>query len=160
MLSLADVLELPVVRRALPELVTGGVGCELRWAHVIEMRDPDDLLKGGELVLTTGLGAGNEPGHQSAWISSLLDQRGDPGPLMRRLVAGPDPGGQHELAALEQIIGIAHLDHVRPAQLAIDAARDQLRQGTPDHRQLEHIRETQHDALSIMMAQRPTDRPL
>src|SRR3954453_4799889 len=26
-------------------------------AHVIEMPDPDDLLKGGELVLTTGLGA-------------------------------------------------------------------------------------------------------
>ena len=29
----------------------------VRWAHVIEMPDPDDLLKGGELVLTTGLGA-------------------------------------------------------------------------------------------------------
>jgi hypothetical protein len=83
---------------------------------------------------------------------ALLDQRGDPGPLMRRLVAGADPGGQDELAALEQIVGIAHLDHVRPAQLAVDAARDQLRQGTPDHRQLEHIREAQHDALSIMMA--------
>ena len=74
MLSLADVLELPVVRRALPELVTGGVDGELRWSHVIEMRDPDDLLKGGELVLTTGLGAGDEPGHQAAWISSLLEQ--------------------------------------------------------------------------------------
>ena len=35
-----------------------GLDRELRWAHVIEMPDPDDLLKGGELVLTTGLGAG------------------------------------------------------------------------------------------------------
>src|SRR4051812_25085205 len=74
MLSLADVLELPVVRRALPEVVTGEVACELRWAHVIEMRDPDDLLKGGELVLTTGLGAGDDPAHQRAWIASLIDQ--------------------------------------------------------------------------------------
>src|ERR1051325_2221351 len=74
MLSLADVLELPVIRRALPELVTGDPGCELRWAHVIEMRDPDDLLKGGELVLTTGLGAGDEAAHQATWIESLIAQ--------------------------------------------------------------------------------------
>ena len=60
MLSLANVLDLPVVRRALPEVVIGDgtLGREIRWAHVIEMPDPDDLLKGGELVLTTGLGAG------------------------------------------------------------------------------------------------------
>ncbi len=74
MLSLADVLELPVIRRALPELITGGGDCELRWAHVIEMRDPDDLLKGGELVLTTGLGAGDDPAHQATWIESLIGQ--------------------------------------------------------------------------------------
>ena len=74
MLSLAEVLELPVVRRALPELLTGDPGCELRWAHVIEMPDPDDLLKGGELVLTTGLGAGAEPAHQAAWVGSLIAQ--------------------------------------------------------------------------------------
>ena len=62
MLSLADVLDLPVVRRALPEMVIGdgSLAREIRWAHVIEMPDPDDLLKGGELVLTTGLGAGEE----------------------------------------------------------------------------------------------------
>src|SRR4051794_34989791 len=76
MLSLADVLELPVVRRALPEVVVGdaGLGREVRWAHVIEMPTPDDLLKGGELVLTTGLGAGSEPAHQAAWTASLVGQ--------------------------------------------------------------------------------------
>src|SRR3954451_2562438 len=76
MLSLADVLELPVVRRALPEVVVGdaGLGREVRWAHVIEMPTPDDLLKGGELVLSTGLGAGREPAHQAAWTASLVGQ--------------------------------------------------------------------------------------
>lgn len=74
MLSLADVLELAVVRRALPELVTGEADRELRWAHVIEMRDPDDLLKGGELVLTTGLGAGDVASHQAVWTESLISQ--------------------------------------------------------------------------------------
>src|ERR1041384_5799743 len=73
MLSLADVLELPVVRRALPEVLVGDadLGRESRWAHVIEMPDPDDLLKGGELVLTTGLGAREDP---AAWTASLVEQ--------------------------------------------------------------------------------------
>src|SRR3954467_14764209 len=73
MLTLAEVLELPVVRRGLPEVAGGreAVGGALRWAHVIEMPDPSDLLKGGELVLTTGLGARDEPG---GWTASLLEQ--------------------------------------------------------------------------------------
>jgi purine catabolism regulator len=76
MLTLAQVLELPVVRRALPEVIAGeeGLDRELRWAHVIEMADPSDLLKGGELVLTTGIGAGTRERDQSRWIASLLEQ--------------------------------------------------------------------------------------
>src|SRR4051812_30348264 len=76
MLSLADVLNLPVVRRAPPGGVVGGAGPgrEGRWAHVIEMPEPDDLLKGGELVLTTGLGAGADPAHQAAWTATLVAQ--------------------------------------------------------------------------------------
>ncbi|WP_170179485.1 PucR family transcriptional regulator [Solirubrobacter pauli] len=69
-------LELPVVRRALPEVVVGDAALDrqIRWAHVIEMPDPDDLLKGGELVLTTGLGPAGDPVHQTAWTRSLVDQ--------------------------------------------------------------------------------------
>src|SRR4051794_2171272 len=76
MLTLAQVLELPVVRRALPEVIAGeeGLDRELRWAHVIEMADPSDLLKGGELVLTTGIGAGTRERDQTRWIASLLEQ--------------------------------------------------------------------------------------
>ncbi len=76
MLRLKDVLELPVFRRALPELIAGaeGVDRELRWAHVIEMADPSDLLKGGELVLTTGMGAGERERDQARWIASLIQQ--------------------------------------------------------------------------------------
>src|SRR5829696_2324814 len=76
MLTLAEVLELPVVRRGLPEVVAGEalLERELRWAHVIEMPDPDDLLKGGELVLTTALGAGTRADGQRAWIASVLEQ--------------------------------------------------------------------------------------
>jgi purine catabolism regulator len=76
MLTLAEVLELPVVRRGLPEVVAGHhpQDPDLRGAPVIEMPDPADLLKGGELVLTTGLGAGMKPEGQRAWIGSVLEQ--------------------------------------------------------------------------------------
>src|SRR5215211_9122755 len=76
MLTLAQVLELPVVRRALPELIAAAdaLDRQRRWAHVIEMADPSDLLKGGELVLTTGIGAGEQERDQTRWIASLLEQ--------------------------------------------------------------------------------------
>ena len=76
MLRLNDVLELPVFRRALAEVLAGeeGLDRELRWAHVIEMADPSDLLKGGELVLTTGIGAGTRERDQERWIASLIEQ--------------------------------------------------------------------------------------
>jgi purine catabolism regulator len=64
------------MRRALAEVIAGadGLDRELRWAHVIEMPDPSDLLKGGELVLTTGIGAGTRERDQSRWIASLIEQ--------------------------------------------------------------------------------------
>jgi purine catabolism regulator len=76
MLRLAEVLELPVVRRALPEVIAGAEALDrqVRWAHVIEMADPSDLLKGGELVLTTGIGAGARESDQTRWIASLILQ--------------------------------------------------------------------------------------
>src|SRR5919106_678179 len=76
MLRLKDVLELPVFRRSLAEViaVAEGLDRELRWAHVIEMADPSDLLKGGELVLTTGIGAGAQERDQARWIASVIEQ--------------------------------------------------------------------------------------
>jgi purine catabolism regulator len=76
MLRIKDVLELPVLRRSLAEVIAGeeGLDRELRWAHVIEMADPSDLLKGGELVLTTGIGAGDRERDQERWIASLIEQ--------------------------------------------------------------------------------------
>jgi purine catabolism regulator len=96
MLTLAEVLELPVVRRGLPDVIAGAdaLDRELRWAHVIEMADPSDLLKGGELVLTTGIGAGERERDQTRWIGSLIEQGAagiavELGTTWRELV--PDP---------------------------------------------------------------------
>ena len=53
---------------------------------------------------------------------ALLEHRADPRPLPVRLRARADPRREHQLAALEQVVGVGHLDHVRPAQLAIERA--------------------------------------
>nr|WP_225726396.1 MULTISPECIES: PucR family transcriptional regulator [unclassified Nocardia] len=53
--SVADVLAMPVVRAARPEVVGGGaLDRPVRWVHVIDLPAVAELLVGGELVLTTG----------------------------------------------------------------------------------------------------------
>lgn len=55
--TVAEALALPVVRRGGPTVVAGAAGMQgrVRWAHVAEVADIAHLLRGGELVLTTGL---------------------------------------------------------------------------------------------------------
>jgi purine catabolism regulator len=55
--TVAEALALPVIRRGKPRLVAGaaGLGGRVRWVHVAEVADIAHLLRGGELVLTTGI---------------------------------------------------------------------------------------------------------
>lgn len=55
-LWLADVLALPALRRAQPELLVDGVARPVRWVHSSEIYEIAPLLRGGEVLLTTGLG--------------------------------------------------------------------------------------------------------
>ncbi|MBV8431825.1 MAG: PucR family transcriptional regulator ligand-binding domain-containing protein, partial [Solirubrobacterales bacterium] len=66
---------MPVLRRALPEVVAGQEGLErpVRWVHVVDVK-PDELLRGGELVLSTGAGAGAEARSQRGFVRSLAEQ--------------------------------------------------------------------------------------
>jgi purine catabolism regulator len=56
-------------------LVAGGDGLTnaIRWVHVSELVDPAPWLKGGELLLTTGIGVGRTPARQRAYLSRLVD---------------------------------------------------------------------------------------
>jgi purine catabolism regulator len=75
-LSVAAALSLPILRRALPEVVAGQDGLDrtVRWVHVVDVPKPDELLRGGELVLSTGAGAGEDARTQRGFIKSLADQ--------------------------------------------------------------------------------------
>jgi purine catabolism regulator len=55
--TVADVLALPVLSAGQPQVVTGLAQLDrpVRWVHITELTDPASFLKGGELVLTTGM---------------------------------------------------------------------------------------------------------
>lgn len=56
-LTVAQVLEMPALRGADPEVLAGaaGLGREVRWVHSAELADIAPLLRGGDLLLSTGI---------------------------------------------------------------------------------------------------------
>ncbi|MFF3248470.1 PucR family transcriptional regulator [Streptomyces sp. NPDC002870] len=69
-------LELPGLRGGLPEVVAGADRLQrtVRWVHAGEVPNIASLLKGGELLLTTGLGLGTRPAEQRAFVRRLADR--------------------------------------------------------------------------------------
>ncbi|MEU5975238.1 PucR family transcriptional regulator [Streptomyces sp. NPDC047315] len=69
-------LELPGLRAGLPEVVAGAdrLHRTVRWVHAGEVPNIASLLKGGELLLTTGLGLGTRPAEQRAFVSRLAER--------------------------------------------------------------------------------------
>jgi purine catabolism regulator len=56
--TVSEVLALPVLARGLPKVLSGQdlLDRPVRWVHVTEWEKPASALRGGELVLTTGIG--------------------------------------------------------------------------------------------------------
>ncbi|MFF8954598.1 PucR family transcriptional regulator [Streptomyces sp. NPDC014894] len=69
-------LELPGLRSGLPEVVAGADRLQrtVRWVHAGEAPNIASLLKGGELLLTTGLGLGARPADQRAFVRRLAER--------------------------------------------------------------------------------------
>src|SRR6266704_6256720 len=61
--TVGDLPGLDVISRGRPRVVAGpgGLGARVRWVHVLELADAAHLLRGGELVLTTGVALPAEP---------------------------------------------------------------------------------------------------
>ncbi|UXY26696.1 PucR family transcriptional regulator [Streptomyces sp. HUAS TT20] len=69
-------LELPGLRSGLPEIIAGAdrLGRTVRWVHAGEVPNIASLLKGGELLLTTGYGLGTRPADQRAFVRTLAER--------------------------------------------------------------------------------------
>ncbi|RYJ25516.1 Cys-tRNA deacylase YbaK [Streptomyces sp. L-9-10] len=69
-------LELPGLRAGLPEVVACADRLDrtVRWVHAGEVPYIASLLKGGELLLTTGLGLGSRPAEQRVFVRRLAER--------------------------------------------------------------------------------------
>lgn len=71
--TVADLLDLPEVRAGDPELVAGAGALDLpvRWVHISEVPDVAALLRGGEVLLTTGIALPDDGPALSTYVHEL-----------------------------------------------------------------------------------------
>ena len=90
MLTVADVLQMPSVRGADPEVLAGArqLDRQVRWVHTTELADIGPLLRGGDLVLTTGIALGDHDEALARFVASLVES-GAAGLVSSRMPATP-----------------------------------------------------------------------
>ena len=73
-ISIKEILELEIFRRAEARVVAGAIHLDrpVRWVHISELPDIAHLLKGGELLLTTGMGFSEGEASQRQYIDELV----------------------------------------------------------------------------------------
>ncbi|MGV9410818.1 PucR family transcriptional regulator [Nocardia sp. NPDC003693] len=72
LLTVADILAMPVVRAGQPEVAGGGsLTRPVRWVHVSELPDVAALLAGGELILTTGQALAGDAAATVGYLEAL-----------------------------------------------------------------------------------------
>ncbi len=74
-ITVADALALPVLRRGLPDVLAGAEHLDrpIRWVHAGEVSYIASQLRGGELLLTTGMGIGRRAVDQRRFVAGLAD---------------------------------------------------------------------------------------
>src|SRR3954471_1674071 len=72
-MTVRDALAVPALRSAGPRVLAGaaGLGREVRWVHTTELVDIAPLLRGGDLVLSTGIALPDLPADLAAFAESL-----------------------------------------------------------------------------------------
>jgi purine catabolism regulator len=135
--TVADLLDLDVLRRGRPRVVTGpdGLSARVRWVHVLELADAAHLLRGGELVLTTGVALPAEPvllaryaaDLAAAGVSALAVELGRRyvGELPAALVRGAADSGLTLVAFTREVPFVEITEAVHA--LIIDAQLEELR---------------------------------
>lgn len=73
--TVADVLALPVLAAGQPHVVAGPARLDrpVRWVHITELTDPASFLKGGELVLTTGMPLPDDAAGVRRYVDELTE---------------------------------------------------------------------------------------
>jgi PucR family transcriptional regulator, purine catabolism regulatory protein len=135
--SLGEVLAMEVCRRGRPMVVAGAdrLDTPVRWVHAIELTDVARLLRGGELVLSTGIALPDDERLLAAHVTELAEVgvaglavelgRRYAGSLPAALVAAAARTGL-PLIAFEQEVAFIEITEAVHARI-IDAQLDELR---------------------------------
>src|SRR5580704_2600188 len=135
--SLDEVLAMEVCRRGRPVVVAGHdrLDTPVRWVHAIELTDVARLLRGGELVLSTGIALPDDDRLLTAYVTELADV-GVAGLAVElgRRYAGSLPGAlvaaaartALPLIAFEREVAFIEITEAVHARI-IDAQLDELR---------------------------------
>ena len=135
--SLGEVLAMEVCRRGRPAVVAGDdrLDTPVRWVHAIELTDVARLLRGGELVLSTGIALPDDDRLLTAYVTELADVgvaglavelgRRYAGSLPGALVAAAKQAGL-PLIAFEREVAFIEITEAVHARI-IDAQLDELR---------------------------------
>jgi PucR family transcriptional regulator, purine catabolism regulatory protein len=135
--SLDEVLAMDVCRRGRPAVVAGSdrLDTPVRWVHAIELTDVARLLRGGELVLSTGIALPDDERLLAAYITELADVgvaglavelgRRYAGSLPGALVAAARDAGL-PLIAFEREVAFIEITEAVHARI-IDAQLEELR---------------------------------
>src|SRR5271156_222361 len=135
--SLDEVLAMDVCRRGRPAVLAGAgrIGTPVRWVHAIELTDVARLLRGGELVLSTGIALPDDDRLLTAYVTELADVgvaglavelgRRYAGSLPGALVAAAKRAGL-PLIAFEREVAFIEITEAVHARI-IDAQLEELR---------------------------------
>jgi purine catabolism regulator len=135
--SLGEVLAMDACRRARPQVVAGEdrLGTPVRWVHAMELTDVARLLRGGELVLSTGIALPDDERLLAAYITELAEVgvaglavelgRRYAGQLPAALVTAARQAGL-PLIAFEAEVAFIEITEAVHARI-IDAQLDELR---------------------------------
>jgi purine catabolism regulator len=71
--TVAEILALDPLRRGAPRVVAAAdrLDAPVRWVHVIELAEAAHLLRGGELVLSTGIALPDDPAGLTRYVADL-----------------------------------------------------------------------------------------
>ena len=135
--SLDEVLAMDACRRGRPAVVAGHdrLDTPVRWVHAIELTDVARLLRGGELVLSTGIALPDDDRLLTAYVTELADVgvaglavelgRRYAGSLPGALVAAAKQAGL-PLIAFEREVAFIEITEAVHARI-IDAQLEELR---------------------------------
>ena len=171
-LTLREVLDLDVVRRGQPEVVAAAdrLDVPVRWVHAIELTDVKRLLRGGELVLSTGIALPDSAAGLEAYVAELAAARvcGLAIELGRRY-AGALPAALADAAAERGVpliafarevpfVEITEAVHARIIDaLLIERAATTLALGRLLTRQAESLERQAHRTLISAIIEQPAD---